>query len=417
MITAGHSSVRLAPRGGTHPLGAALAWLDQPVAAGLIAQAGWLAFVTARLNRWAGGQLSLFIMSGTEYSDPARMVPAISHVPRKGYDGQFFYRFALNPFNWHPSAYGITVDHLYRYTRIGYPALAWLLSSGGHGVALPTVLVLVNLVCVAVLGWLGGVFAQQAGRHALWGLLCAAYFGLVISVGRDTAEPLADVCLLGGLLAYRDRRFVFAALLLGYAGVTNEPVLVLPAAIAVTRMFLIVRRRARPGAADLAWLLPGTLYLLLQDIQHKVVAGTAGGLADASTNLTWPFTALVAGLYRDASRLSLTHLTGYDYNLMEFVVLAAFVVAGLRVIGATAAPAHERVAFAGFVLVEIVAASSQFWYSVFGDGRIFVDAFEMAVLLLLATPARIVSSRRLGWLACAALAALILVARRRILFE
>ena len=61
----------------------------------------------------------------------------------------------------------------------------------------------------------------------------------------------------------------------------------------------------------------------------------------------------------------------------------------------TAAPALERAAFAGFVLIEIVAASSQFWYSVFGDGRTYVDAYLMAVALLLAAPQRIMTSG--GW--------------------
>jgi hypothetical protein len=394
-----------------------LARLNDPVIAGVIAQAGWLAFAAARLYRWAGGQLSLFVMAGTEYTDPARMVPAIAHVPRKGYDGQFFYRFALNPVNWHPTAYGITIDHPYRYTRIGYPVLAWLLSSGGHGALLPAALALINLVSVAVLAWLGGVFARQAGRHALWGLLLAAYFGLVISVGRDTAEPLADACLLGGLLAYRDRRFVFAALLLSCAVVTNEPVLVIPLALSLTRLWQVWRRSASPGWPDLAWALPGFLYAALQGVQHVVVGGAVGGVADASANLTWPFTALVPGSWRDVTRLNWTHLGPYDYNMVEFLALALFVVAGLLVVRSSAAPPHERVAFAGLVLVEVVMASSQFWYSVFGDGRIFVDTYEMAVLLLIAAPDRVVTNRRLAALGCVAVATLVVVARRRILFE
>ena len=53
------------------------------------------------------------------------MFPHISHVPSTGYDGQFYYRFAFNPFNWNPTAYGITVDHNYRYTRIGYSLVAY----------------------------------------------------------------------------------------------------------------------------------------------------------------------------------------------------------------------------------------------------------------------------------------------------
>jgi hypothetical protein len=194
---------------------------------------------------------------------------------------------------------------------------------------------------------------------------------------------------------------------------------VVPLAIAVTRLCLLVRRgtRSRPGGADLAWLAPAAAYLLLQDIQHKVVRGTAGGVADVAANLTWPFKALVPGVDRDVHRLSWTHLGWYDYNLIEFLALAAFVLAGLLVIRSSAAPPHERAAFAGFVLLELVLASGQFWDSVTGDGRIFVDAYEMAVLVLIAAPNRVVTNRRLAVLGCVALAALVVVARRRILFE
>ena len=428
--------------------GQRLARLDRPLTAAAIAFGGWLVFVVARLTGWAHGQLSLFIASGTTYSHPALMRPRISHVKGKGYDGQFYYRFALDPVDWHLTAFGITIDHAYRYTRIGYSVAAWVLSGFGHGRVLPLVLVVVNLACVAAMAYLGAVLARDGGRHALWGLLFAAYFGLVVSVGRDTSEPLADACLLAGLIVYRRGRYVGAALLFGYAVFTNEPVLVLPVALGLTRLWEMWRRRARPGLADLPWVLPGCGYVALQLIQRLVVhsatggLGAVGGVADASANLTWPFTALVAGLDRDFHRMSWTHLGTYDYNLIEFFVLTAFLVAGLLVLRSTTAPLYERVAFAGFVLIEVVCASSQFWYSIFGEGRTYVDAYVMAVVLLLATPAgaaggavsaqrahRVralrspglpgpaVTNKHLAWLAALAVAALIVVARRRILFE
>jgi hypothetical protein len=106
------------------------------------------------------------------------------------------------------------------------------------------------------------------------------------------------------------------------------------------------------------------------------------------------------------------------------------------VLRSTTAPVHERVAFVGFVLVEMVIASGQFWDTVFGDGRTYIDAFLMAVIMLLATPStrsaaepsgatklwvlttnRVVTNKYLGWLTAVAVVALIVVARRRILFE
>jgi hypothetical protein len=395
--------------------------LNRPAAAALIALAGWTVFVVARLTVWAHGQLSLFIASGTTYSHPALMFPKIAHVKGKGYDGQFYYRFGFDPFNWHLTAYGITIDHAYRYTRIGYSVVAWLLSGGGHGRLLPLALVAANLLGVAAMAWLGAVFARDGGRHALWGLLFAAYFGLVVSVGRDTSEPLADACLLGGLLAYRRARYLLATALLGYAVFTNEPVLVLPVALALTRLWQIARQRggpgARPGLPDLPWVVPGALYLLLQVIQRLTVHGQAGGVADASANLTWPFKALVPGVYRDIVRTSWTVLGRYDYNLLEFAALAVLVVAGCLVLRATTAPPHERIAFLGFVALEMVIASGQFWDSVFGEGRTFIEVYLMAVVLLLAAPRRVASRGRLGALAVLAVGVLVVVARRRVLFE
>src|SRR5262249_26898446 len=255
----------------------------------------------------------------------------------------------------------------------------------------------------------------------------------VISVGRDMSEPLADACMLGGLLAYRHSRYVLAALLVTYGVLTNEPILVLAIAIALTRLRAMYRRRARPGAPDLVWVLPGAAYLALQGIEHVIVQGKSDGAADVAANLTLPFKAMVPALIRDLHKMSWTHLGMYDINLIEFIALATVVVAGLLVLRSTTAPLHERVAFVGFVLVEMVIASGQFWDSVFGDGRTYIDAFLLAGMLLLARPSaaaaagpvrprvfatnRVITNKRLAVLAAVVVAALIVVARRRILFE
>ena len=176
---------------------------------GVIAFVGWLAFALARWQVWAKGHLSLFIMAGHTYTHRAQLPRGVLLVPSAGYDGQFYYRLALDPVNWNRTAFGITMDQSYRYTRIGYPILAWLVSLGQHQFV-PVALVAINLVAVAAMAYLGAMFARESGRHALWGLAFAAYFGLVISVGRDTAEPLAEACMLGGLLAYRRSKPVLA---------------------------------------------------------------------------------------------------------------------------------------------------------------------------------------------------------------
>jgi hypothetical protein len=261
------------------------------------------------------------------------------------------------------------------------------------------------------------VFARESGRHALWGLAFAAYFGLVISVGRDTAEPLAEACMLGGLLAYRRGSrgwYLAAAALFGYAGITRETTVFAPAAIALTRLVVMVRRRTLPGWADMAWALPAVAYGAVEIAVHFVIKGEFPLLANSGRNLTVPFTAMIDALRYDIAHINTEHLGLVDISLLEYATLAVFILAGLAVLFITTAPVHERVAFVLFVL-QLGLLSSQIWTSVFGDGRSLIEPYLMALILLLATPRRYLASRYLILIAAVAVPALLVVARRRIL--
>jgi hypothetical protein len=391
--------------------------LNRPLVPGIIAFLGWTGFALARWQVWAKGHLSLFIMAGHTYTHRAQLPRGLLLVPSAGYDGQFYYRLALDPVNWNHTAFGITMDQSYRYTRIGYPILAWIFSLGQHQLV-PVALVVLNLLGVAAMAMLGAVFARDSGRHALWGLAFAAYFGLVISVGRDTAEPLAEACMLGGLLAYRrasTRMYLLATVLFAWGAITRETILLAPAAIAVTRLIAIAGRRARPGLADLTWVVPAAAYGLVEVAVHIVVKGQFPLVANSSRNLTVPFTALVDALKYDAAHINTAHLSPIDIDLLEYATLAIFILAGLAVLAITTAPAHERLAFVFFVL-QLGLLSSQIWTSTFGEGRSLIEPYLMALVLLVATPRRYLNWPYLGMIAACVLPALAVVARRRILY-
>jgi hypothetical protein len=393
--------------------------LNRPVVPGVIAFLGWLGFALARWQIWAKGHLSLFIMAGHVYTHRGQLPRGLLLVPSAGYDGQFYYRLALDPANWNATAFGITMDQSYRDTRIGYPALAWLLSLGQHQLV-PVVLVVINLLAVAAMAVLGGMLARESGRHALWGLAFAAYFGLVISVGRDTAEPLAEACMLGGLLAYRrgsPAMYLLATALFAYGAITRETILLAPAAIAVTRLIAIARRRTGPGLADLVWVVPAVVYGLLEVAVHFVVKGDFPLLASGSRNLnlTVPFTAMVDALKYDIAHINTSYLSPVDRTLLEYATVAIFLLAGLAVLFVTTAPAHERLAFVFFVL-QLGLLSSQIWNSTFGDGRALIEPCLMALVLLLATPRRYLSWYYLSLILACAVPALLVVVRRRTLY-
>jgi hypothetical protein len=386
-------------------------WLNRPAVPGLIALGAALAFALARLQTWAKGNIGQFILVGRHFSTPAQLPHGIPVAPTYGYDGQFFYRLALNPLNLSRTAYGITMDRPYRYMRIGYPALTWLASAGQHSLV-PVMLVAVNIAAIGAMGYLGGVFAIQGGRPALAGLLLPGYFGVITSLSRDTAEPLAAACLLAGLLAVRARRPVLAAVLLAYGALTRETVMVAVAALAIVRVVGMLRRRVRPGRDDLAWVVPAVAFAAWQAIV-KAATGSIPLLADGGRNAGAPFIAPLQAFRSNLSHFNTHQFDQYDLWFLELAILVAFSVAALLCLRSTSAPLHERLAFVLY-LVEICVVTPSTWGSLDADLRSFIEAYLLAVVILLGAPRRSIAWWLLPTLAAFTLPALIVVTQRRL---
>jgi hypothetical protein len=369
---------------------------DHAVVPGLIAAAAVIAEIVARVVVLLRGNVSGLALIGKVYGHPGQLPAGVKVFHYAGYDGQFYYRMARAPANLHWSAYGVTMDEWYRFVRIGYSALAWL-GSAGVPVALPYALVTINVLAIGAIGVLGGVLARESGRHALWGLLPALYFGFATSVARDLTEPLAAACLLAGILAFRRRHALLAAGLFAFAALTRETALVAPFALAVTRLVALARRRAQPGLVDLAWLIPGVVFVAWE-VVLKRATGVFPILGDGGKNAGVP---LLAGLRAIAHNFG--HPTApvpgapgavliWD---LEFGVLALFAVAALLSLRSTTVPVYERVTFVLY-LVEVFCLAPTNWDG-YADLRSFTEVYLMATLVLVSAP------RRLWW--CAACAA------------
>ena len=384
---------------------------NRPAVAALIATLAASAFVLARWQTWAHGSISRFILVGRHFASVAQLPHGMPVAKTYGYDGQFFYRLALNPLNFHHTAYGITMDRPYRYMRIGYPALTWLVSLGQHFLV-PVMLVAVNIAAIGALGYLGALFAVEGGRHALAGLLMPGYFGLITSLSRDTAEPLAAVCLLAALLAVRSRRPVLAAALLAYGALTRETVMVAVAAIAIMRVIGILRGRARPGREDLAWVVPAVAFAAWQ-VVVKAATGSVPLLADSGRNAGAPFIAPLQAFRHNLAHVHLHQFEQYDLWFLELAILACFSVAALLCLRSTNAPVHERLAFILY-LFEICIVTPSTWNSLDADMRSFIEVYLLAVIILLGTPRRTLGTRLLPSLAALTMPALIAITQRRL---
>jgi hypothetical protein len=384
-----HGTVLSATRDG----GTGTSSLGNPLLPGLIAAAAAFVFVAARWATWARHNIANFILVGRFYSNPAQLPPGIPVQPTYGYDGQYYYRLALNPANLAQTAYGIRVDHSYRFMRIGYPAVTWLLSFGQHSLV-PVMLVAVNVAAVGALGYFGGVLARQGGRHVLCGLLIAAYFGLVTSVARDTAEPLGAAFLLAGLVALRARRPWAAALLLACGALTRETVMVAVAAIGVVRVVTLLRTRRPPGHDDLPWVLPSVVFAAWQ-LVILAVTGSLAVVSDGSKNAGAPFSAPLHALAVNLQHISTAWFGQYDLWLLEFFVLVLACSLATAVLRASRAASWEKLALYLYI-IEICVVTPTTWSSLDADMRSFIEVYLFAVVILLSVPAGRLGAR-FGW--------------------
>jgi hypothetical protein len=365
-------------------------WLNNPVVPGLTALAAAIAVAIGRWATFADHHLSAFALIGRHFANPAQLPPNLTLQPNLGYDGQFYYRLALDPANLHNTAFGITVDTPYRFIRDGYPALTWLVSAGQHSLV-PLALIVVNIAAITAIGYIGGIFAKDSGRHALWGLLLAGYYGMITSLSRDTAEPVAAAFLLAGLLllrttAVRRQRPVLAGLLLGYASLTRETAIIVPVAFAVCRLGLIALRKRRPAREDLGWIIPAAMFAGWQVVVYMATHKLAL-LSDSGANANTPFAAPLHAIGWNFRHLNLDPANNVDEWAMEFLLFAFVIVCALASFRSTRAPVFERLAFIVYIF-EICLVAPTTWNSLTADMRSFIEVWLMGILILFGTRKR-----------------------------
>ncbi len=358
---------------------------DHVLVPAALAAVGGTVFVLARLFVVAKGDISRFVMAGRDFVNPAA-APAGLHVfAGTGYDGQFYYRLALDPANLHKTAFGVTLDAGFRIQRIGMSALAWLASGGQHRLV-PDALVAVNLAALVILAWLGGIIAKDAGRHAAWGLFIAGFWGFLFSIGRDLPEVVASCFLVGGLVALRRSRPVLAGVVLACAVLTLETTLDVVIAVGLVALVqVVVRRSRRPGRSDVAWLLPVLAFVGWQ-LTGWAVTGTLPMRADTGDNIGIPVVDMVGAAVHYLARIS---SAGSLLWLGEFFVLAVVTLYAAWSLVRSRVPIWEKTAWVIAFLVAISLARG-IWYGR-ADFRGFEDLYVLSAIVL-------VGSRHRLWL-------------------
>lgn len=353
-----------------------------PATPAVVAALGGVVFVLLRLLVIAKGDVSRFVMAGRDFVDPATAPRGLHVFPGTGYDGQFYYRLALDPADLSKTAFGITLDAGFRIQRIGLSVLSWLASAGQHQLV-PDAEIGVNLAALVVLAGLGGLIAKDAGRHAAWGLLVAGYWGFLFSIGRDLPEVVASCFLVGGLVALRRDRSFLAGALFACAVLTLETTLDVVIAVALVSIVQITRRKRRPGPRDAAWVLPGLAFVGWQLVGWSAT-GTLPMRADTGDNIAAPLVnplgALAHYLAHPASASSLVWL-GQLFVLAAVSFLAGWTLLRSRV------PTWEKLAW-GIALLVALSLAHGVWYGK-ANFRGFEDLYLLSCVVLLGSRHRL----------------------------
>jgi hypothetical protein len=158
----------------------------------LAAGACHLLFVSLYLFPYSGDVSALVCLSERWRGQAPFEVVRAGFSP-DGYDGQFYFAIAQDPWKRH----GEPIDNAsYRHARILYPALAWLCSGGDPQVLLWT-MPLINLAAVMAIAWLGALLATHYGRSAWWGFLLPIALNSVMPSLRNLTDPLAALTIVG----------------------------------------------------------------------------------------------------------------------------------------------------------------------------------------------------------------------------
>jgi hypothetical protein len=371
--------------------------LDTALAPMLVSAVLATAFVVLRWLHAAQHQLGRFVVAGSLYANARHTPKSLPVGTGSGYDGEFYYRLALDPFDLAHRAFGISFDSYSRTERMLYPFLAWVVS-GGHHSDVPLALVIVNVFAASMLGLAGGLLAKSAGRHAIWGLVFSGYWGYLWTLGRDLTELTTAALVIFALAALLRDRPIWAGLAFLGAVVSKETAVLLVGTLAVSTVWVRARQRSqpvlamnqtspggasgwRPRTSDLSFVIPLVGFVLWQ-IVLTVATGRLPIYKSGGENLGVPLVGLVHGISHYLSALP-SHASAYWFGeLIVLAVLAFSALVSLRYV-----PLELRFLF-GIAVLLILSTATGIWLGDVGF-RSLDDLYLLSWVVLLFQPRRL----------------------------
>lgn len=290
------------------------------------------------------------------------------HKNKTGHDGQQFLTIALDPGLGNSTTLKSLDVPAYRYRRIFYPLLGWLLG-GGQPTWIPYTLVLINILSFGVAVWgLGQLLPPQP---SFLPLLFLTIPGLWISFSISTADLLSTTLVILTLCNYQQKDRRSAWFWQALALLTRETTFLIWLALVITSG--LKRRKEDLGLAILALVPWGLWNLYLR--QHL---GPAWDSQSVGTHFSWPFFGIAAKVQQlITTPISLTH--GLD-TIIFFLQISIVVGIGLATRKAWSKQ-PEIVIAGGLYSLMLILAKLQI-LNLFTDySRVFLDLYLFLLIL------------------------------------
>ncbi|MGZ4214080.1 MAG: hypothetical protein ACXVQV_12690 [Actinomycetota bacterium] len=351
-------------------------------------------FLIGRLAFW-GRDASGLADVGRQFTTGAPLPEGLTVRRNVGFDGQFFYRLALNPATTSREQYGLRLDQpARRQQRILYPVLAWIASGGGRARAVPWALIAINIVAYGCVAWAGVVLARSSGRAPPAGLLFAATPGLLIALGFDTTEVVATALAMFTLILLRQGRFGWATAVSTLAVLARETTLVIAIGILIAIVWKWRTKDRYSIDGRRVPLVVGLVPIVVYAVWQVVLWARWGKPAFTSTDgsdLGAPIVGLVRAARMWADRGQLVDNT---FFLAATVVVIVLGIASLR---RSDAHLHEKGALiAAGLLALLYQWTVLVHYATFLRG--LSEAYVLAILMLLGDHRRNVLPVGLAWI-------------------
>ncbi|MBE9202284.1 hypothetical protein IQ218_00825 [Synechocystis salina LEGE 06099] len=340
-----------------------------------------LAIAVAGYFYWAkfDGQITGFFRIGSVLPLSPLLNPAetLIYQGELGYDGQQFLTIALDPGLQNDGSIAALDHPSYRYRRILYPLLGYLLGLG-NPVLIPWALMLINILAIAVCTGLTAIYFQDQKQSWTGALAVLAIPGAWMVLFLSTADLLASVFSLGAVVCqqifppHRSEKWWLVPILLALALLTRETSLIIWLAIALT---LVQKRQWRSMGGLLLSLLPLTLWLGY--IRWRQLPGGSG-----TGNFGWP----LVGIGEKFQNLIQTGLTANNLYEAYLWFLLLFTLALLVWLTRPQRRDNITLTYGGWLYGGLLLVASFYILNYYLNySRVFLDVFLLAILAMAPT--------------------------------